>query len=115
MLLFLMILSYTRLFSIQSCSTTTVVKMSNGSGDHDDEGYVVRLRGLPWSTTVDEILKFFSDCKICHGKAGIHMTMSREGRPSGEAYIEMEREEDIEKACKRDRDHMGHRYIEGSH
>lgn len=86
--------------------------MSNGNGDHDDEGYVVRLRGLPWSTTVDEILKFFSDCNICHGKAGIHMTMSREGRPSGEAYIEMEREEDIEKACKRDRDHMGHRYIE---
>ncbi|XP_011308354.1 heterogeneous nuclear ribonucleoprotein H [Fopius arisanus] len=86
--------------------------MSNGSGEHDDEGCVVKLRGLPWSTTVDEILKFFSDCRICHGKAGIHMTMSREGRPSGEAYIEMESEEDIEKACKRDRDHMGHRYIE---
>ncbi|XP_015520931.1 heterogeneous nuclear ribonucleoprotein H [Neodiprion pinetum] len=86
--------------------------MSNGSGDHDEEGYVVKLRGLPWSTTVDEILKFFNDCSISHGKAGIHMTMSREGRPSGEAYIEMDTEEDIEKACKRDRDHMGHRYIE---
>ncbi|CAD6209119.1 GSCOCG00003736001-RA-CDS [Cotesia congregata] len=86
--------------------------MSNGNGDHEEEGYVVKLRGLPWSTTVDEILKFFSDCRISHGKAGIHMTMSREGRPSGEAYIEMESEEDIEKACKRDRDHMGHRYIE---
>ncbi|XP_015590172.1 heterogeneous nuclear ribonucleoprotein H2 [Cephus cinctus] len=86
--------------------------MSNDGGDHDDEGYVVKLRGLPWSTTVDEIMKFFSDCSISHGKAGIHMTMSREGRPSGEAYIEMETEDDIEKACKRDRDHMGHRYIE---
>jgi len=41
------------------------------------------------------------------------MTMSREGRPSGEAYVEMEADEDIEKACKKDRDHMGHRYIEG--
>lgn len=41
------------------------------------------------------------------------MTMSREGRPSGEAYVEMETDEDIEKACKKDRDHMGHRYIEG--
>ncbi|XP_033230351.1 heterogeneous nuclear ribonucleoprotein H-like [Belonocnema kinseyi] len=86
--------------------------MSNGSGDHDEEGFVVKVRGLPWSTTVDEILKFFGDCSISHGKAGIHMTMSREGRPSGEAYIEMDSEEDIEKACKRDRDHMGHRYIE---
>uniref|UniRef100_V9IDM8 Heterogeneous nuclear ribonucleoprotein H2 n=1 Tax=Apis cerana TaxID=7461 RepID=V9IDM8_APICE len=86
--------------------------MSNGSGDHDDEGYVVKLRGLPWSTTVDEIMKFFSDCSITNGKNGVHMTMSREGRPSGEAYVEMDTLEDIEKACKRDRDHMGHRYIE---
>ncbi|KDR15006.1 heterogeneous nuclear ribonucleoprotein H2 isoform X1 [Zootermopsis nevadensis] len=84
----------------------------SGSGDHDDESYVVKLRGLPWSTTVDEILKFFSDCSIKDGKLGIHMTMSREGRPSGEAYVEMETDEDIEKACKKDRDHMGHRYIE---
>jgi heterogeneous nuclear ribonucleoprotein F/H len=53
------------------------------------------------------------DCSIKDGKLGIHMTMSREGRPSGEAYVEMETDEDIEKACKKDRDHMGHRYIEG--
>ncbi|KAH0947835.1 hypothetical protein HN011_003634 [Eciton burchellii] len=87
--------------------------MSNhGSGDHDDEGYVVKMRGLPWSTTVDEIMKFFGDCSISNGKNGVHMTMSREGRPSGEAYVEMDTPEDIEKACKRDRDHMGHRYIE---
>ncbi|KAL2734393.1 heterogeneous nuclear ribonucleoprotein H [Vespula squamosa] len=86
--------------------------MSNGGGDHDDEGYVVKMRGLPWSTTVDEIMKFFGDCSITNGKEGVHMTMSREGRPSGEAYVEMDTPEDIEKACKRDRDHMGHRYIE---
>ncbi|RLU15693.1 hypothetical protein DMN91_011448 [Ooceraea biroi] len=86
--------------------------MSSGSGDHDEEGYVVKMRGLPWSTTVDEIMKFFGDCAISNGKNGVHMTMSREGRPSGEAYVEMDTPEDIEKACKRDRDHMGHRYIE---
>lgn len=82
------------------------------SGDRDDEGYVIKMRGLPWSTTVEEIIKFFGDCKIKNGKAGVQMTMSREGRPSGEAYVEMETEEDIELACKKDREHMGHRYIE---
>ena len=41
------------------------------------------------------------------------MTMTREGRPSGEAYIEMEGDEDCEKAVKKDRQHMGKRYVEG--
>lgn len=41
------------------------------------------------------------------------MTMSIEGRPSGEAFVEMESDEDVELACKKDREHMGHRYIEG--
>lgn len=53
-------------------------------------------------------------CNIKGGKLGIQMTMSREGRPSGEAYVEMETEEDVEMACKKDREHMGHRYIEGN-
>ena len=47
------------------------------------------------------------------GQEGIHMTMTREGRPSGEAYIEMESDEDCEKAVKKDRQHMGKRYVEG--
>ncbi|KAJ8675176.1 hypothetical protein QAD02_010962 [Eretmocerus hayati] len=78
----------------------------------DDGGFVVKVRGLPWSTTVEEVLKFFGDCNILNGKNGIHMTMSKEGRPSGEAYIELEAEQDVQNACKKDRDHIGHRYIE---
>uniref|UniRef100_A0A1B6D4H1 RRM domain-containing protein n=1 Tax=Clastoptera arizonana TaxID=38151 RepID=A0A1B6D4H1_9HEMI len=84
----------------------------SSSGDHEDEGFVVKMRGLPWSTTVEEIIKFFDKCNIKNGKAGVQMTMSREGRPSGEAYVEMETEEDVEQALKKDREHMGHRYIE---
>lgn len=42
------------------------------------------------------------------------MTLSREGRPSGEAYIELESEEDLNKAIEKHNDHMGHRYIEGN-
>ena len=44
---------------------------------------------------------------------GIHFTFVRDGRPSGEAYIELSSEEDVHTACKRDKEHMGKRYIEG--
>ncbi|XP_076327081.1 heterogeneous nuclear ribonucleoprotein F-like isoform X2 [Tachypleus tridentatus] len=55
----------------------------------EDEGCVLRVRGLPWSATKEEIMNFFSGVKICGGEDGIHTTLSREGRPSGEAYIEV--------------------------
>ena len=41
------------------------------------------------------------------------MTVTREGRPSGEAYIELDTEEDLEEALKKDRESMGKRYVEG--
>ncbi|XP_057706065.1 heterogeneous nuclear ribonucleoprotein H isoform X1 [Corythoichthys intestinalis] len=79
-----------------------------------DEGYVVRIRGLPWSCSVDEVQRFFSDCKILGngGNTGIHFTSTREGRPSGEAFVELEAEEDLKQALKKDRETMGHRYVE---
>lgn len=44
---------------------------------------------------------------------GIHFTYTREGRPSGEAFVELETEEDLKIAEKKDRETMGHRYVEG--
>lgn len=36
--------------------------------DANDEGhFVARCRGLPWSTTVDEIKNFFSNCRFKEG------------------------------------------------
>ncbi|XP_073452559.1 heterogeneous nuclear ribonucleoprotein H3 isoform X1 [Aquarana catesbeiana] len=74
---------------------------------------IVRVRGLPWSCTREEVLEFFSaDCNIADGAGGIHFTMSKEGRPSGEAFIVLETEEDLKKSLEKDRKYMGHRYIE---
>lgn len=38
------------------------------------------------------------------------MTLSREGRPSGEAYVELESEEDQKKALTMNHKHMGARF-----
>ena len=54
-----------------------------------------------------------SGVNIVDGKLGIHFTYVRDGRPSGEAYIELESEDDVQEALKRDKQNMGKRYIEG--
>ena len=62
------------------------------------------------------LFDIFSDgIPIKGNETGIHMTLSREGRPSGEAYIELDTEEDIPKAEKKHNQHMGRRYIEGNY
>lgn len=83
-------------------------------GGDEEEGCVVRIRGLPWSANQDEVGSFLEDagCNLVGGRGGIHLTYTRDGRPSGEAYIEMEGEDDIEKAIAKDKHHMGKRYIE---
>ncbi|XP_023680631.1 heterogeneous nuclear ribonucleoprotein H2-like isoform X2 [Paramormyrops kingsleyae] len=78
----------------------------------DGEGFVVRIRGLPWSCSVDEVQRFFSDCKIANNGTSIHFTYTREGRPSGEAFVELESDDDLKIAVKKDRETMGHRYVE---
>lgn len=80
--------------------------------EEDGEGFIVRLRGLPWAVTNDDILKFFDDVNIVGGTSGIHLTFTREGRPTGEGYIELSNEQDVENALKKHNEHLGPRYIE---
>nr|2DB1_A Chain A, heterogeneous nuclear ribonucleoprotein F [Mus musculus] len=81
-------------------------------GPEGGEGYVVKLRGLPWSCSIEDVQNFLSDCTIHDGVAGVHFIYTREGRQSGEAFVELESEDDVKLALKKDRESMGHRYIE---
>uniref|UniRef100_A0A8D2G947 RRM domain-containing protein n=1 Tax=Theropithecus gelada TaxID=9565 RepID=A0A8D2G947_THEGE len=76
------------------------------------EGFAVKVRGLPWSCSADEVMRFFSDHKIQNGTSGIRFIYTREGRSSGEAFVELESEEEVNLALKKDRETMGHRYVE---
>lgn len=75
--------------------------------------HVVRARGLPYSCCGAEVVEFFSDhINIVNGEAGVHFTLTKEGRPSGEAYIELANENDLAKAIKMHRERLQDRYIE---
>lgn len=76
------------------------------------EIFIVRLKGLPWSCTPEDLLNFFSECQICDGVNGIHMTLNSQGKPSGQAFIELEQEVDVLKALEKHRQYMGSRYVE---
>ncbi|XP_028399699.1 heterogeneous nuclear ribonucleoprotein H-like isoform X2 [Dendronephthya gigantea] len=79
----------------------------------EDCDLIVRARGLPWSATKDDIQQFFSGCEIEGGaQDGIHFTFSRDGRPSGECFVEFATIEDFNRALTRDNEHMGKRYVE---
>uniref|UniRef100_A0A2K5EE19 RRM domain-containing protein n=1 Tax=Aotus nancymaae TaxID=37293 RepID=A0A2K5EE19_AOTNA len=81
-------------------------------GPEGGEGFVVKLRGLPWSCSVEDMQYFLSDCTIHDGTTGVHFIYTREGRQSGEAFVELGSEDDVKLALRKDRESMGHRYIE---
>jgi heterogeneous nuclear ribonucleoprotein F/H len=89
---------------------------------------VVKLRGLPWSCTIEDIIKFLEPIKIVFKKIeiedissdvsnlsstpSVYLTTNTEGRPSGEAFIEVEEETDVDTALLKNNNLMGQRYIE---
>ncbi|KAK6751167.1 hypothetical protein RB195_002876 [Necator americanus] len=72
-----------------------------------DEGKVIRLRGLPFSATVQDVKNFFKglNCEeVVFGRTG--------GRPSGEAFVRLASRDEASKALDFNKQHMGSRYIE---
>lgn len=86
--------------------------MSQDRNMNDDRN-IVKLRGLPWNSTVKDITDFLDGCEILDGEKGVHLAIShRDGRPNGEAYVELATPDDIEKAFEKNKNVLGHRYIE---
>ncbi|KAM6150156.1 G-rich sequence factor 1 [Erethizon dorsatum] len=82
------------------------------SGEEVDDVCLIRAQGLPWSCTVEDVLRFFSDCRIRNSENGIHFLLNRDGKRRGDALIEMESEQDVQKALEKHRMYMGQRYVE---
>jgi heterogeneous nuclear ribonucleoprotein F/H len=80
--------------------------------------FVIKLRGLPWSCTTEDIVKFMEgvliSCRVDDtSKSAVYLMTNSDGRPSGEAFIQVDTEVDVEAACNKNNQLMGQRYIEG--
>ena len=74
--------------------------------------YGVMARGLPYDATKNEVAEFFSGCRIKNGHDGIHILVGQDGRLQGDTVIELEGQEDLDKAKELNNQMMGRRYIE---
>jgi len=83
-----------------------------GETKQEDGSYIIKARGLPWSATAQEVQKFFHDCNVVGEENGVHFTVNKDGRPSGECFVELASQTDMDKALEHNNEHMGKRYIE---
>ncbi|KAG2469696.1 S12A4 protein, partial [Polypterus senegalus] len=49
----------------------------------------VRLRGLPYTASIEDILEFMGEFTVDIKPHGVHMVLNQQGRPSGDAFIQM--------------------------
>ncbi|CAB3978688.1 epithelial splicing regulatory 1 isoform X6 [Paramuricea clavata] len=74
---------------------------------------IIRLRGLPYSASVQDILDFLDEFAKYVSQAGVHMVYNYQARPTGDAFIEMKSADNAQKASESlHKKHIGERYIE---
>uniref|UniRef100_A0A3Q1G2S0 Epithelial splicing regulatory protein 2 n=1 Tax=Acanthochromis polyacanthus TaxID=80966 RepID=A0A3Q1G2S0_9TELE len=49
----------------------------------------IRLRGLPYTAGIEDILEFMAEHTVDIKPHGVHMVLNQQGRPSGDAFIQM--------------------------
>lgn len=83
-------------------------RCESSAGATDGSKALVRMRGLPWGTTTEDIGAFFSG----HEVVAMRINTRPDGRQTGEAYVEFDSEEAAAAALAFHRKEMRGRYIE---
>ncbi|NXQ80788.1 GRSF1 factor, partial [Nyctibius grandis] len=73
--------------------------------------FLIRAEGFPFSCTEEDVLTFFDSCRIRNGENGIHFLLNRDGRRRGDALIELESKVDVQRALEKHLRYMGPRYV----
>ncbi|PIK58041.1 putative epithelial splicing regulatory protein 2 [Apostichopus japonicus] len=79
----------------------------------DDGHIIVRMRGLPFTATAQNVIEFFGpECPVAGGEHGILFVKHRNGKMTGDAFVMFASEESAGKAVEKHKQYLGSRYIE---
>ena len=82
---------------------------ADGGGDRlQTTAFTLKMRGLPFNATEEDVQTFFYPLHL----AAVRMPLDSQGRPSGSAFVDFNCCGDLQEALRRNKDCMGHRYIE---
>jgi len=73
-------------------------------------GHVIKMRGMPFSATEQDIIDFLEGCAISPG--GIVICLGHSGQPNGEALVQFEDKLSVDTGLLKHKQNMGQRYVE---
>lgn len=74
---------------------------------------IIRMRGLPFTATPQEVLAFLGpESPVTDGAEGLLFVKYPDGRPTGDAFVLFSCEEYAQNALKKHKQILGKRYIE---
>ncbi|XP_076349056.1 heterogeneous nuclear ribonucleoprotein H3-like isoform X1 [Tachypleus tridentatus] len=101
---------YIEVFRSKESEMNWVIKRTGAHQQDALSDGCVRLRGLPFGCSKEEIAQFFTGLKIVPN--GITLPTDIQGRSTGEAYVQFDSRDIAEKAMGKHKEKIGHRYIE---
>lgn len=102
--------------AVKDAAVKNATKSSKTSdnGNKIDVSRLLKIRGLPWTTTKKELRDFFAGVKMLNGLDGIHF-ISDDPNCAGIAYIQLATKRDYDRAKEFHRKNLDGRYIDGMH
>ena len=84
--------------------------LENGTERSDDN--CVKLSGLDWTSTNQEICDFLFGCEVLGGQSGVTIEMNERGKPSGSAIVHLITKTDVENALNYNKQKLGKRFVD---
>ncbi|KAK1894749.1 Epithelial splicing regulatory protein 1 [Dissostichus eleginoides] len=114
-----------RYIEVYKASGEDFLKIAGGTSNEvatflsREDQIIVRMRGLPFIATHEQVLAFFSPgdglketCPVSGGVDGILFVRYPDGRPTGDAFVLFACEEHAQCALRKHKEILGRRYIE---